>query len=572
MTGKPNAGTISILETLNLLDGSFNSFAKGVADGKYAFWLGSGISRERFPMLPDLIEKVLEYLRFHADPANDECPHSIALEEALNLATLSDDERDQIDLTHPVSSWPVLDPIKQRLTNQYEQLLNIEVGDCASDVLIWEGIDVANTYANPEVEPDAEHLGLAVLIKEGVVSELASANWDGLVEKAVEILSTDASPLSVCVMSSDLQQAQNKPKLIKFHGCAVRAAENEAVYRPYLVGRASQIANWANSNNVKALAGHLEVTICERPTLMLGLSVQDFNIQSLFGAAQAKLGWNWPGDRPSYVFSEQQVTPGQGSLLQIVYRDDYAGATRAEIKEGSRIQAFAKPLLLALILYVFSEKIKRLAKTLPALAGPPMTVWIAKGVEALRNAIAATDSDDRFGFTNELIRSASRMRRLISVGTYDPDDASYEPLTDRPAAEIVRNADTLSNGLPEVSCAIALLGHGLVNNFWEIGPTNEPEATAAMAMIGDGEDRARLFIAATVGAEQRFYSDGRLTHGENAILIRAQPSYNKMQRSPSKAPGRTGKLRTREVTIPELFSAETSPEQLMEKFRGEAVI
>lgn len=572
MNTTTTADTISIVDTLELLDGPFDSFAKGVAEGKYAFWLGSGISRERFPMLPDLIEKVLEYLRSHADPANDECPHNIALAEALNLATLSNNERDQIDLTQPVSSWPILDPIKQRLTNQYETLLNIEVGDCASDVLIWEGIDVVNTYGNPAVEPDVEHLSLAVLIKEGVVSELASANWDGLVEKAVDILSKGANSLSVCVQSSDLQEAQNRPKLLKFHGCAVRAAENETTYRPYIVGRASQIANWTNNDNVRALASHLEVTICERPTLMLGLSVQDFNIQNLFGAAQAKLAWNWPGERPSYVFSEQQVTSGQSSLLQIVYRDEYEGQTRKEIKEGSRIQAFAKPLLLALILHVLSEKITRLAKTLPAFADPPMTDWIASGVAAFRNVIAACDSGDRYTFTNELIRGVSLMRRLISVGTYDQADASYEPLTDRSAAEIICNAETQSNGLPEVSCAIALLGHGLANNFWEIGPSQEPEATAAMAVIGEGENRARLFIAATIGAEQRFYADGRLTQGENAILIRAQPSYGKMQRSPSKAPGRTGKLKTREVTIPELISAETSQEQLMEKFRAEAAI
>ena len=81
MTGEPNAGTISILETLNLLDGSFNSFAKGVAEGKYAFWLGSGISRERFPMLPDLIEKVLEWY-CHVNLSS--------LNEALSSQNLSD--------------------------------------------------------------------------------------------------------------------------------------------------------------------------------------------------------------------------------------------------------------------------------------------------------------------------------------------------------------------------------------------------------------------------------------------------------------------------------------------------
>ena len=64
------------------------------------------------PMLGELIEKVLEYLRANADHGNAECPYGEALSTALELATLTDDERNQIDLSQPVSTWPLIGPIK----------------------------------------------------------------------------------------------------------------------------------------------------------------------------------------------------------------------------------------------------------------------------------------------------------------------------------------------------------------------------------------------------------------------------------------------------------------------------
>ena len=570
MTETPHAAEITVLETLNLLESSFKTFADGIADGRYAFWLGSGISRERFPMLGGLIEKVLEYLRSKTDFDNHACPFGKALERALDLANLSNCEQKQIKFCQPVSSWPNIDLIKRRLTNQYTTLLDIDVGACDNDILVWKGINVAETYGNPGIEPDTEHLCLAVLVREGVVSELASANWDGLIEKAGLAISGGESPLSVCVRSEDLQNAQNSPKLIKFHGCAVRAREDEMTYRQYIVGRQAQISNWANEERVNALADHLKVTIEQKPTLMLGLSAQDFNIQNLFGAARATIGWSWPGERPSYVFSEHEVTQDQRTLLQIVYRDEYEGAKREEIIIGSQIRAFAKPLLLALVFYVLCEKLTRLAKTLPETENPAMANWISKGVVALRNEIAIHYENNNHAVTKKLIRGVSRLRRLISVGHANDDDSlTYAALTQRPASEIERNVETESNGLPEVGIAVAILGHGIADNLWTVKTS---DGLSAMAAIKTGGHETRLFVAATERAEQKFYMSGRLKEEDNAILVRAQPSYGRPQRSPMKALGRIGRLITREVSISDLLEGTPSPDEVMEKFRREAML
>jgi hypothetical protein len=55
----PNAATISIADTLKLLDEDFKELAVGVAKGEYALWLGSGISRERVPGLRIVVRRLL---------------------------------------------------------------------------------------------------------------------------------------------------------------------------------------------------------------------------------------------------------------------------------------------------------------------------------------------------------------------------------------------------------------------------------------------------------------------------------------------------------------------------------
>lgn len=101
----PTATTITIEETLDLLDGPLNSFSQGFQTGLYALWLGSGISRERVVGLDGVIAKLLENLRLRITGVG--CDHHQAFERILNLAELSDADKAQIDIGQPVASWPV---------------------------------------------------------------------------------------------------------------------------------------------------------------------------------------------------------------------------------------------------------------------------------------------------------------------------------------------------------------------------------------------------------------------------------------------------------------------------------
>ncbi|PTB86140.1 SIR2 family protein, partial [Pseudidiomarina aestuarii] len=114
----PNAETISLSETLALLDGEFAAFANGVTEARYAFWLGSGISYSRFPGLNQIVVKALEFLRMRVGPVPDACPFYAGLERAFDIASLNNDERATINLSVPVEEWPVADLLRDRLSGQ----------------------------------------------------------------------------------------------------------------------------------------------------------------------------------------------------------------------------------------------------------------------------------------------------------------------------------------------------------------------------------------------------------------------------------------------------------------------
>lgn len=104
----------------------------------------------------------------------------------------------------------------------------IEVDGCPEDALLWEGMKAAEVYGDASIEPDAKHYCLAALVNEGALFEIASANWDALIEKASMELNGGDQPIAICLKGEDLQAGANQPKLVKFHGCAKCALEDES--------------------------------------------------------------------------------------------------------------------------------------------------------------------------------------------------------------------------------------------------------------------------------------------------------------------------------------------------------
>lgn len=391
----PSASKISIRQTLDILDGPFRSVAAGVAEDRYAFWLGSGISFGKVDGLKKIIPRVIEFLRQRIDRTGASCAFATALNRALMLAGLSDEEWGRVNTEVEFSAWPDQAAIVGRLANNYARLLEITVAGQPEDYLLWEGVGVAATFANPAIDPDVEHLCMAMLVLEGAASDIATANWDGLVEKAINELTGGVPKLVVCVRSEDLRQPKLTAQLIKFHGCAILAVADETHYRPFLVARFSQINRWAAAPENKAVIGRLTDIAVSKPTLMMGLSAQDSNVQAFFASAEATMRWPWPGDRPSFVFSGDQVGADQEALLRNVYPQAYTAATRDQINEQSLVKSYANPLLMALLLSVICDKLSGMVDMVEGTLDPDGKNAVKQGIVSLRNHVANLDNGTR---------------------------------------------------------------------------------------------------------------------------------------------------------------------------------
>ncbi len=565
----PNASTIDVTQVLGLLDGPFSAFAKGFYRKRYAMWLGSGISRDRVPGLPELVLRVVEHLRTKADFSNQDCPYAKAFWASLKLAALGPLEESGVDVSAPVESWTIAHEVSGRLTYAYSDLLNIRVAGEAPDYLIWNALDVIGVYAPVDPEPDCEHLCIAVLVLDAAVQSIVSANWDGLVETAVDELAGPASgqTLSVCVLARDLQAEQTRATLYKVHGCAVLARENEAEYRPLLIGRARQIAGWTSGLSADAAKARLVDLARTSRTFMVGLSAQDSNIQFIFGQDAAKGVWTWPCDPPSHVFAEQEIGDSQRLVLQLAYGDGY-DINSEEIEAAALLQAYAKPVLVALVLDLFASK---LVACLEARG------WndgrcddLVAGIISLRDLAATVADGDRLEFVRSLVAHVSRGVSFFRDGR--PPAAgtvAYRPLYANPIAQLEHDPDLVASGLLGLAVALGAIGAGVAGSHWTIQLGELGRVDDGVLRLSGSSD-VRLYFAANHGAAAEIVStaiDPR--DADNVVVINSQSPVQRQTRSPSSTVGRSGSTGVHEVGIADLLVECESVDHLVQRLREE---
>lgn len=399
-------------ETLDLLDGTFLGVSQGVVEGGYALWLGSGISRDRVIGLDGVLAKLIEFLRSNAAADGS---FRKALEKVLAMAAPSAEEKAAIDLSQPAVDWPCLPNLLSRLWKQYADVLSVEVGTESLDYLLWDGLDFANTFSGQDA--DAEHLAIGMLALEGVIIELATANWDGLLEAAMRELGHPETFYRITVTGEDLRGPAAAAVLYKFHGCALRAIAQEDDYRPLLVARAAQITGWMSNATFKIVRDQLEALAQRSRTLMIGMSAQDKNIRHLFGKVGAHTGWNWTDRHTPIVFSAQELGTDQKDVLNIAYGKAYE-QNRVAICEAACLPAYGKPLLLGLLLTVLAAKLQTLASDVnaPALDAAALSA-IDSGIKRLRDRVAEAGNVDRLGLAKAVAACLARARYQLENGT-----------------------------------------------------------------------------------------------------------------------------------------------------------
>lgn len=570
----PSASSISVAETLELLDGPFAELANGVGRCRYAFWLGSGISRDRVDDLKRVVRRVLSFLQTRIVTGDPDCRFRAALLQAIDFAELSEPEREGVDLDQSIDDWESLDIILQRLIGKYSRVLDIRVSGEQDDYLLWEAVDVPATYP-ADAEPDCEHICLALLALEGCIPDLVSGNWDGLIEAAIRELAAGRSDiLHICVRSEDFRDPPSRARLLKFHGCAIRAASKPEYYRPMLIARHSQITDWRYNNSYGVMRRNLVDLAVSKPTLMIGLSAQDTNIQDIFAEAQATMQWPWPCNPPAYVFAEDALGNDQRNLLRCVYRQAYTDHM-AEIEASALLRAFAKPLLVALVIHVVCAKFQKLASLADApKLGVADRTAVDAGICRLRNIVAELVGSDRLQFIRALINHGACAMSIFRLGRQpDPASTEYWAIGAMPVHQIANEPNLAISGLREMAVCLGLLGLGEDNGWWKIALGDPTDLSAGILQITSSAGPARLFFVANDGAALHLANNGIVSEGDgDVIALYSVAPLARRSRSVSAAPGRTGRRTARGVGISGLLDESDSIDALCQRFRELAVL
>ena len=559
-------------DTLEFLDGTGKRLIERFDEDGYVLWLGSGISFGRLDRLNEVVEKLLVFLQNRINPADADCRFRTALGRALRLV-MSDDDANTIDLLQPPNLWKNLGEIISDLTSKYSDLLDITVDGEEDDYLLWEAVLVTDTFADPTTEPDAEHLCIAILALEGVVTEIMSANWDGLIEKSSLELSGNAKTVGVLVKAEDVRHLGSRSKLYKFHGCAVLARDDEHNYRSSLVARKSQIDRWRDDNRV--LVDSLIGVVRSRPALIVGLSAQDSNIRALFSAASASLNWPWPGDYPAIAFAQTKLGDDQRILLKDVYRDAMTPANRDAIQAEAHIPTYAKQLLLALVVNVLARKLITFCSGIDANVPPAEIAKLATGLTCLRDRLADSvpaDSKAAAGFVRLLVQHISRTLGIFRNGEIELDSLRYRPLTLAPRGQIDADPTTAAGGLQEFAVAMAMLGEGQRLGWWLINAADPSKSTSGALEVQTTARKIRLFFISSAEAALRLSLSGRLSSSEQSVVVHSKTVLGPKKRSPSRFTGRTGLRETRQVSVRELLTKFSTAKDLAESFRREVAL
>lgn len=181
--GDDNFTNITLKDSLKILCDR-PQLTERVFKSDYCFWVGSGISRCRYPGLPELISKLLNELWARVDHDNSEtCPFNCTL---LRIVKTGCGEINEIPAQQP--EWgKLVEHAIPRLLEYYQDILSETVNHQGEVISVaFDILNLIDLYSNLEVPVDAEHEFIALLAAEGFVKEVVTTNWDPLLEKASE--------------------------------------------------------------------------------------------------------------------------------------------------------------------------------------------------------------------------------------------------------------------------------------------------------------------------------------------------------------------------------------------------
>jgi hypothetical protein len=347
----------------------------------------------------------------------------------------------------------------------------------------------------------------------------------------------------------------------------VRAIREENKYRPLLVARSGQIQSWINTQIFKVVRDQLEAVIQRSRAILIGLSAQDVNIKNLFSSVGAIQGWKWNDNPTPIVISAETLGQDQKDLLLGAYEGEY-DANRDQICEAARVRAYAKPLLLAILLSVLTEKLKVLTSdiTAPNLNAADH-VKLEAGLVFVRDMIAEAGNANRLDLAVSLAAGLSRVRYQLSDGLSKAGVQPYYPLDSHPANLMKAKQSLASTGLREAAAALSLIGMDAQAGNWTLKYDDPKSAKSGPLRLASGGTEARVIFAANDDTINTLLGEGAFAEDEDDVIIICSKNVTPPQQRNPGGVYRDGSVGPRYVSLGNMLRDATNLDDLRDAFR-----
>jgi hypothetical protein len=551
------AADATLSEAIDLLDSTWRELRDSVLNDRRLIWIGSGFSRDKFPILDVLLEKLFLSLQQLQDPHNQNCPYFTT---AQGIVRDFSDVQD-LDLRLPPSGWPpeAKEKLFRQLASRYSEVLDSSVSTAGGAVDLPFGIlQLIDTYSDVSVAPDAEHRLLALLMAEGSVKQIVTTNWDALIERAYEALSRGEAPV-VIACSEELNSISSSGVVFKVHGCARRSADNPSKYKPFIVATYQQIHRWKEDAQFEAFREKLRTLLRERPSLFVGISGQDFNLQSeCVRTACNGSSFEFP---PARVAFSGNVGVPQRHILRALH-GKYYDIHSNNIDSCASIPLFSKPLFGALYVSLLLQKLTTILQEgesrFPAREHGS---FVGSAIDTLRHKLCARyDALDValrwHSLAEEVPRFVARTMGIYRQQRMPHSDTNYtelHPLNPQAMAGDPNLADLNLHWLC-LSLAAVL---GVNKPSWSLLVSSDPSGVDGQFEIRSPSGSVAVFILSQdISAIQRLEESGAIDSSAPRKVLCLYPTgaqRNPPRRTPARIlPGSQVKTDTREVWLQDL--------------------
>jgi hypothetical protein len=376
------------------------------------------------------------------------------------------------------------------------------------------------------------------------------------------------------VTAADFRETEHQSELVKFHGCAVRAAADESEYRGRLIARKAQISGWTTRPENQLMKNHLEHLFATRSAFIVGLSAQDANIHTIWHQASQNLVRAWPSSPPGVVFAEQSLHHHHKHVLRVTYGDSYPAKVDA-VEESALLGAFAKPALVALVVFTLTEKLCALiAGSAGSLLPDSELEHLREGVRSLRRPLGELADANLRWFIDAVVSGVALALLAFRSGRVpDPGSITYQPISVAPVPTALANPDFPAAKLGRFAMVVGLLGRGMSEGLWTLAMGTPGDPTGGVVRVTTARETARFFVVADARSLSQLEVDGVVDLADDeTVVVQAEATQSLNTRSPRPRYGRTGASGARYVDFEQLCATVSTSDELYEAFRLEGAL